>query len=191
MNIEEKLQHFTKVILEGVNEECEKSLAEYKKELDWKFETHKEQHLKEAKVKENALRDAVEKKTSKEYTMEQLHIKRKINHKQNEIKAKLFAQVEEELKKFRETEEYRELLVREIKSAIEFAGKSALIVYVGVDDEELAKDLSKMLKVPIEISDNITKGGMRAEIPRKNILIDNTFETKISEAKEKFLILEA
>ena len=100
MNIEEKLQHFTKVILEGVNEECEKSLAEYKKELDWKFETHKEQHLKEAKVKENALRDAVEKKASKEYTMEQLHIKRKINHKQNEIRAKLFAQVEEELKKF-------------------------------------------------------------------------------------------
>ncbi len=189
MNIEEKLQHFTKVILEGVNEECEKSLAEYKKELDWKFETHKEQHLKEAKVKENALRDAVEKKASKEYTMEQLHIKRKINHKQNEIRAKLFAQVEEKLKKFRETEEYRELLAKEIKSAIEFAGKSALIVYVGVDDEELAKDLSKMLKVPIEISDSIAKGGMRAEIPRKNILIDNTFETKISEAKEKFLIV--
>ena len=62
-------------------------------------------------------------------------------------------------------------------------------MYVGVDDEELAKDLSKMLKVPIEISDSIAKGGMRAEIPRKNILIDNTFETKISEAKEKFLIV--
>lgn len=189
MNIEDKLQHFTKVILENVNEECERSLAEYKRELDWKFETHKEQHLKEVKVKENVLRDAVEKKASKEYTMEQLHIKRKINHKQNEIREKVFAQVEDELYKFRQTKEYRELIMREIKSAMEFAGNAALKVYVGLQDKELAEELSKILKISIEVSDYITKGGMRAEIPRKNILIDNTFETKIGEAKEKFIIV--
>ena len=97
--------------------------------------------------------------------------------------------MEEELKKFQQTEAYKELIIREIKSAMEFAGNSALKVYVGLQDEKLAEELSKMLGIVIEVKDIITKGGMRAEIPRKNILIDNTFETKISEAKEKFLIV--
>ena len=97
MTIEEKLQHFTMVTIESVHEECEKSLEEFKKEQDWKFETHKEQHLKEVRIKEKNLRDAIERQASKEYTYEQLHIKRKINHKQNELRARLFELVEKEL----------------------------------------------------------------------------------------------
>ena len=31
-------------------------------------------------------------------------------------------------------------------------------------------------------------GGIRAEIPKKNILIDNTFETKLEESVEKFMV---
>ena len=105
MTIEEKLQHFTMVTIESVHEECEKSLEEFKKEQDWKFETHKEQHLKEVRIKEKNLRDAIERQASKEYTYEQLHIKRKINHKQNELRARLFELVEKELMSFRETKE--------------------------------------------------------------------------------------
>ena len=188
MTIEEKLQHFTMVTIESVHEECEKSLEEFKKEQDWKFETHKEQHLKEARIREKALRDAIERKASKEYTYEQLHIKRKINHKQNELKNKLFSIVEERLEKFRKTDSYMQLLVKQIKEALYVAGEDEVIIYIGEVDESLIEELYSRCAVKPLISRNVSKGGIRAEIPTKNILIDNTFETKISEAKEKFII---
>ena len=188
MTIEEKLQHFTMVTIESVHEECEKSLEEFKKEQDWKFETHKEQHLKEVRIKEKTLRDAIERKASKEYTYEQLHIKRKINHKQNELRNRLFDLVEKELADFVETSEYRELLLKEIKDALDIAKESEILIYVGTKDENIIEDVYKKYGVKLLINESIVKGGMRAEIPSKNILIDNTFETKISEAKEKFII---
>lgn len=188
MTIEEKLQHFTMVTIESVHEECEKSLEEFKKEQDWKFETHKEQHLKEVRIKEKTLRDAIERKASKEYTYEQLHIKRKINHKQNELKARLFQLVEDRLNEFRKTKDYKELIIKEIKDANNIARDSQLDVYIGSSDEYLIADIYMACGITPLLSEHITKGGMRAEIPSKNILIDNTFETKISEAKEKFII---
>lgn len=188
MTIEEKLQHFTMVTIESVHEECEKSLEEFKKEQDWKFETHKEQHLKEVRIREKALRDAIERKASKEYTYEQLHIKRKINHKQNELKSRLFKLVEERLGSFKETKEYKDLIIKEIKEAQNIAKDSELKVYVGNSDENLLDDIYKECGLRPALSEHIVKGGMRAEIPSKNILMDNTFETKISEAKEKFII---
>lgn len=188
MTIEEKLQHFTMVTIENVHEECEKSLEEFKKEQDWKFETHKEQYLKEVRIKEKSLRDAIERKASKEYTYEQLHIKRKINHKQNELRNRLFDLVEKELADFAKTGEYRELLLKEIKEAFDIAKDSEILIYIGPKDENMIDDVYKKYGIKLLINENIVKGGMRAEIPSKNILIDNTFETKIGEAKEKFII---
>lgn len=188
MTIEEKLQHFTMVTIESVHEECEKSLEEFKKEQDWKFETHKEQHLKEVRIKEKTLRDAIERKASKEYTYEQLHIKRKINHKQNELRNRVFDLVEKELADFVETKDYRELLDKEIKEAMDVAKGSELFIFIGPKDENIIEDIYKKYGVKLLINESIVKGGMRAEIPSKNILIDNTFETKISEAREKFII---
>ena len=188
LTIEEKLQHFTMVTIESVHEECEKSLEEFKREQDWKFETHKEQHLKEVRIREKTLRDAIERKASKEYTYEQLHIKRKINHKQNELKARLFELVEKRLNDFKETNEYKELIIKEIKEAQNIAKDSELKVYIGSNDENMLEAIYKECGISPALSDNIVKGGMRAEIPSKNILIDNTFETKIGEAWEKFII---
>ena len=143
MTIEEKLQHFTMVTIESVHEECEKSLEEFKKEQDCKFETHKEQHLKEVRIKEKNLRDVIQRKASKEYTYEQLHIKRKINHKQNELRERLFAMVEKELADYRGTIAYRELLDREIKEAIDVAKGSEINIYIGQKDADIIDHMYK------------------------------------------------
>ena len=78
--------------------------------------------------------------------------------------------------------------MKEIKEAMNIAKESELLVYVGTKDEGIIQDAYKQYGIKLMINENIAKGGMRAEIPSKNILIDNTFETKISEAKEKFII---
>ena len=59
-------------------------------------------------------------------------------------------------------------------------------IYIDPADEALAHSFSVKHNIDISISKYPFHGGMRAVIPAKNILIDNSFEKKILEAKEKF-----
>lgn len=188
MTIEEKLKHFTTVTIEGVHEECEKSLNEYKADLDRQFESHKAEAIDAAKLREKTLRDGIERKASKEYTMEQLHIKRKINRKQNELAGKLFEKVEQKLSEYREKPEYKELLVKQINAAKTFARDEEIDIFIDEKDVALKEALEKECGVKLNVAERSFKGGIRAELPKRNILIDNTFETKIEESKEKFMI---
>lgn len=188
MTIEEKLKHFTTVTLEDVHEKCERSLNEYKEMLDKQFEQHKEEAIQVSELRAKTLTDGIERKASKEYTMEQLHIKRKLNHKQDELREKLFARVESELAIYRKSEEYKALLVKQIKKAKKFARGEEINIYIDSEDEYLKELLEAECNVKLGITEHGTKGGIKAEIHKKNILIDNTFETKLEEMKERFMI---
>ena len=50
-------------------------------------------------------------------------------------------------------------------------------------------ELERECEVNLCISKYSFKGGIRAELPDRNILIDNTFETRLEEEREKFLIV--
>lgn len=189
LNIEDKLKHFTTVTIENVQNKCDQSLEEYKAELDVVFERHKGEAIRLSALEEKTLRDAIERKASKEYTMEQLHIRRSINGKQNELKAKLFADVEKQLEVYRQSDEYKDYLVRQIKKAVRFARGEELHIYIDKGDEYMKTELEKRCNVELSVSEHTFKGGIRAELPNRNILIDNTFETKLEEEKEKFLIV--
>lgn len=189
LNIEEKLKHFTTVTIENVQSKCDRSFEEYKAELDGQLERHKTEAARLSALEEKTLRDAIERKASKEYTMEQLHIRRKINRKQNELKEKLFAEVEKRLGEYRATTEYRDYLAHQIERAVRFARGEELHIYIDMEDGHMKEELEKRCKVTLKVSEQAFKGGIRAELPKRNILIDNTFETRIEEEKEKFLIV--
>lgn len=188
MTIEEKLRHFTTVTVESVHEKCEKSLNEYKAELDEQFEQHKAEAIRASELRAKTLKDGIERKASKEYTMEQLRIKRKLNRRQNKLREKLFVRIEEELAEYRKKPEYKELLVRQIKKAKKFARGGEINIFIDETDIHLKEVLESECNIKLGIAEYPTKGGIRAEIPKKNILIDNTFETKLEESKEKFMI---
>lgn len=189
LKIQEKLKHFTTVTLENVQSKCDKTLEQYKSELDARFESHKTEAVRLSSLEEKSLREDIERKASKEYTMEQLHIRRKISHKQDELKGKLFADVEKRLEEYRAGEAYKAYLVRLIKKAVRFARGEELHIYIDMEDEHLKDELEQCCEVTLLVSDHAFKGGIRAELPKRNILIDNTFETKLEEEKEKFLIV--
>lgn len=188
MTVEEKLRHFTTVTLEDVHEKCERSLNEYKEMLDRQFEQHKDEAVRASELRAKTLTDGIERNASKEYTMEQLHIKRKINHKQDELRERLFARIESELVRYRTSPEYKALLVKQINKAKRFARGEEINIYIDGEDEHLKEQLEAECNIKLGITEHGTKGGIRAEIPKKNILIDNTFETKLEESKERFMI---
>ena len=86
-----------------------------------------------------------------------------------------------------ETQDYQKLLEHQIQKAVEFADGAELIVYLDpVDEDKLQRLAMHHSAAQLKLSEYSFTGGTRAVIPSRHILIDNSFQTKLAEAKEKF-----
>ena len=61
-------------------------------------------------------------------------------------------------------------------------------MFLSIDRSDADRRTSLVVEAgaPITVSSYSFMGGTRAVIPGRNILIDNSFETKLAEAREKF-----
>ncbi|NLL92742.1 MAG: hypothetical protein GX225_01150 [Clostridiales bacterium] len=188
MTTEDKLLHFTTVTIESVQKECDAMLAEYKEKMDKYYQEHTEESIKKAKLKMGIAEDGIKRKASQEYTSMQMHIKRKINHKQEEIKDKLFAEVCTRLKEYVKTPEYEKYILRKIDDMKDLAGSEELHIILDIDDAALQEKIMESSTVKISVSEKSFLGGVRGEIPSRNILIDDSFESKFEDLKETYIV---
>ena len=188
MTTDEKLQHFTSVIMENTQAECEKSFEEYKRKMDQYFEEHKAESVKNKELERGIEEDRIRRKASKDFTMNQLHIRRKINHKQVELKGKLLKEVKELLDDFYKTDDYKKLLIKKIEEAKKVARGEDIDIYIDAKDESLLSELEKATGEQLIMDGQSFGGGIIAKIPKKNILIDNSFEAKLDNWMEKAII---
>ena len=100
---------------------------------------------------------------------------------------KLFKEVREKLTAYKKDPSYEEYLERKIREAVTFAGNDKLTLYLDPSDEAHKASLEQKLSVTLTISAMPFLGGVRAVIPEKNILIDNSFETLLNEERENFI----
>lgn len=185
MKTDEKLQHFYEVSMDSAREEAAKTIADYKAALANALEQHKadKQASSEAQFKitsENAAREI-----NKALSAEQLHIKRRLSGKQH-LKEQLFTEVQEMLEAFTKKPEYLDWPEAKIKESLKIAGEDEIQVYLNNSDSALAKELKQRTGVALLLSETDFLGGIRAVIPQKNILIDNTFLTSFENEKESF-----
>lgn len=188
MTTEEKLHHFNSIILESTEAECNEAFEEYKNSMDKYLEAHKAERIEKLKLAESVEADSIKRKASKEYTTEQLHIRRKINHKQEELKNKLLAEVEALLEDFFTREDYKKLLIKQIDEAVRVARGEEIHIFLDAKDISLKEELEAACKKELIVDGRTFYGGIKAEIPKKNILIDNSFESKLDNWKETYLI---
>lgn len=188
MTTEEKLQHFTSVTIESVQKECDEMLAEYKKKMEDYFEDHKVKSIEKSKLATSIAEDGIKRKASQEYTSMQMHLKRKINHKQEELKEKLFDEVNELLRNYISTNEYKEYVLKKVDEIKRFAGSDELIIELDPNDKDLADDIMPKANMKVVVSERTFMGGVKGSIPKRNILIDDSFETKFEEIKDKYTI---
>lgn len=186
MTTEEKLQHFYEVSMNTARDEAAREITEYKTALEADMEQHKKekQAASEAQFKiesENAAREI-----NKALSAEHLHIKRLLSRKQQRLKEMLFAEVREMLKGFTKKPEYVDWLEAKIRESLEIAGKDEIQIYLTGCDSALADQLKQRTGITPLISEADFFGGIRAVIPGKNILIDNTFLTAFETEKESF-----
>lgn len=186
MTTEEKLQHFYEVSMDTAREEATKVLDEYKAALETEMERHKQEKQAASESQFKIDSDNAAREINKALSAEHLHIKRKLSKKQQKLKESIFAEVGELLDDFSKKPEYTDWLEDKIKQSLEIAENDSVQIYLTAKDSAKAEELTKRTGITPLISETDFLGGIRAVIPEKNILIDNTFLTAFENEKERF-----
>lgn len=188
MNINDKLQHFMEVSMNSALQKKSALVEEYKNGLDIQFENYKNDATKKWEIQKNTQTESIRREFSKDFSLQQQHIRRKLTHKKDELKSLLFDEVQALLNNYFETEDYTNLLINEIKTSIEIAPDSEITIYIDPLDADKKDYLEAKTGVVISISKYSFGRGMRAIIPDRNILVDNSFNYKIDEIKNDYTI---
>lgn len=186
MTIEEKLQHFYDSSIEEAYQEASQMIEEHKKNLDAMLSEHKRSRRQSAEAEVKAEAENARREVNKALSAQQLMIKRNWTKKQNELKDKLFAEVQNLLEDFVKTPEYDSYLCRKIKDAQDFADEDELHIYLTPSDSSRLESISQKTGAALRLADEEFIGGIRAIIPGKNILIDNSFREAFLACKKEF-----
>ena len=186
MTTEEKLKHFLDVTVENANAKSVETIEEYKQGLKKVFESHKEDALRKQELQIKLSEENLRKEKNSEVSKQQIEIKKELGKKQEELKSLLFHEVENKLEEYMSTKEYWKYLIDHIIEAKKFAQDEEIQIYIDPADEEALESLEKATGTQISVSEYSFHGGIRAVIRSKNILIDQSFETRLNEAKDGF-----
>lgn len=163
-------------IISEANKKAEEIISEEKKLIE---QEEKGLVLKEISRFESAERKRV---SEKRFVAE-----RKVLLRRNELVNSLFDDIEEELLCFCRKSEYRGYILRSAEEADEKEKiTEGVIVYCRAADLDLVKELMKAYPVKVQTDESIKIGGIMLKYPEKRTYIDLTFDTKLSEEREKF-----
>ena len=188
MTLDEKLTNFTEYCVLAAKKKSEELILQQQTALDKDFEAYT---LKSKEITDSQLKiekENLEKKLNKELSNEQLHSKQLIGEARTELTDKLFVELSDKISNFINTKEYMELISSQIEYALKFADGDELIIYVDSTDESRLHELCARHQTDcIKISEHSFMGGTKALLPKKNILIDNSFAKKLETAKLRFM----
>lgn len=188
MTLDEKLTNFTEYCILAAKKKSEELILQQQTALDKDFEAYtvKSQEIADTQIKIE--KENLEKKLNKELSNEQLHSKQLIGEARTELTDKLFVELSDKISNFINTKEYIELISSQIEYALKFADGDELIIYVDSTDESRLHELCARHQTDcIKISEHSFMGGTKALLPKKNILIDNSFAKKLETAKLRFM----
>jgi vacuolar-type H+-ATPase subunit E/Vma4 len=188
MTLDEKLDHFYSSVIDSATKQNIEIVEEYKKTLQKNYDERKEIALRKAEANYRMASDNITRERNRKLSAEAMDIRRKVLDKTAEISELIFRDVKIKLESFMKTSDYDELLVTQIKNAKEFAQGDTLTVYINPTDANKQSALEEKTGISLTVSDRDFIGGSRAVIPSRSILIDNSFLTKMEEAKSSFTL---
>lgn len=186
MTMDEKLQHFYTVSVDEAKIDAQKAIDEHRESLEKMYEEHKETGRKNAEAEVKAEAENVRREVNKALSAEQIHLKKEWSEKQEGLKETLFEEIKKKIAEFKETPQYEEYLIRRIKEAVEFAGGDEIRIFLSAEDQDKKETLMAKTKAELEVAEESFLGGIRAKIPAKNILIDNSFSENLAVMRKNF-----
>lgn len=188
MTLDEKLEHFYTSVIDSATQQNIEIVEDYKKILKKNFDERKEAALRKAEANYRMASDNIIRERNRKLSSESMEIRRKVLEKTAEVSDRIFTDVRQKLDDFMKAPAYEELLCAQIKNASSFAHGDAITIYINPTDAEKISKLEEKTGVSLTVSDRDFIGGTRAVIPSRSILIDNSFLTKLDEAKSSFTL---
>ena len=181
MQIKEKLEVFQKFTIEVANSESEALIREYQesfeKELE-EFQKNKQTEMEHKfQIEETRIRRQMRRKVSEE----SIRQKRLLDSCKQECKGKVMEKVRLLLGEYRQSGQYMDYLAAKIKMAKEVAGTEEATIYIDPADAGKKEGLEKRTGAKLTVSAMKFGGGIRAVIRSRNILIDESFVTKLEQ----------
>lgn len=186
MTLEEKLIHFETVCTEDAEKKYDQAVSDYTAYEERILAEHKDNARKQAALRVQAEKEQIRRDMNKKLSVKQIDIRRAYSRKKEELQQKIFTELRDRLARFMETPDYERMLKTQIMKAKEFADGCEFHIYIDPADQDKRNLLSMQTGCDIRISQYSFIGGIRAVIAGKNVLIDNSFETKLKEAGENF-----
>lgn len=186
MTLDEKLHVFYDSTIADATRQSEEILEEYKASLESIYEEHKKAAQEKAAFTLEVESQKLIQEKNKNLSIKNLEFKRLLNEKTEELKGILFEDIISRLHSFMKTEEYTALLIEQINLALDFAKGDEMTIYINPSDEGLKGKLEEKTGFLLTVSNIDFMGGTRAVIHERNILIDRSFSTRLSEEKEIF-----
>lgn len=186
MTVEEKLKYFTQTAMEESEQQAQSMLDDYKAVLDEGFKKHQEGVLQKADLEIKYETERIRHEGNKNLAKEHLQIRRTLIKKNTELTNKIFDEVDTLLEAYKKSTVYDKLLIKQLNDARTFAKGEEMICYLDPADAGKKASLEKITDISLTISEESFGGGIRALLPSRNILIDNSFSSKLSDAREHF-----
>lgn len=184
----DSLNNFANVLLQEANEQKESELA--------KLEDQRTLALKHAdELCKQRLEHAIHNSTSdleyqrrKNLTQREMELKRLLFQTRQRLCEELFTDVEQQVRTFAKTEQYRLFLQQAWNRAEPYflKGSGEVICTVMASDMEQAKELFLMPGLKLVAADKDFIGGFLLENTSLRLFIDCTLLTRIAEQKEEF-----
>lgn len=187
MEINEKLDVFYAAAISAAEKQSAEILAEQKKTYQESMEEY-EKGIQAGQELGSSIAEAkIRKEVNRKISAQTVLLKKAYHDSREQKKEELFARVEEKLAAYRKTPAYEEFLVSRIAYAEKFADGAEMTVYFDPADSDRMERIAERTGCCAAISDKSFLGGIRAVIPAKNVLIDESFLTRLNREKENFV----
>ena len=188
MTLDEKINQFYTAAIESATSQNIKIIDEYNQSLQNIYNDHKEDVLRKTEISYLVESSNVIREKNRNLSSEAIKIKRIVSEKSMELTTALFQDVAEQLNIFMKTPDYIDLLSTQVIASKEFAREDEVTIYINTTDEALKTSLESKTGITLTVSTTNFIGGTRAVLHAKSILIDNSFISKLAEAKNNFML---
>ncbi len=188
MELTEKLNSFYTASIEAASKRSSDEIEEFQASMDQQLEEFKKRKQAEAELRCQVEEEKQRREINRRVSEALIRQKRNLSQVQQARKEVLFGRVREKLSAFRKTEGYDKYLRSKIRMAQDFAGEDELIIYLNPTDAAKKENLERECGCALTISHEDFGGGIRAVVHARNVLIDESFQTKLKKEWENYTI---
>jgi len=192
MDLEDKFAYFETQVNQQVQDIIDEQVNQYRATLQKDYDEFVKNTNQEFDAKfVNAKKD-MRKELNKNIAQSQIHLQRDLYLQEEKLKKKLFAEFNDAIQNYMQTDEYRNQLVVMINNLKDYAEKNReeLVVYINHSDQGMYETLLEETNANIQISDREFLGGVRGVLKDRQVLIDYSFSTLLENVEDSFTIKE-